>query len=393
MHSIRKSCQVALKSQREVCVFANGSRRAFSGSSARLRGALPVFLPPSKPELESLLSTFNRKILLPYHLTKEQQDLVYRKDNKAKLEAEPVEITLGDVTLSLEHIDRNHLPNRFATFKQIVKESETREDWENVVRTLEGFQNAGIHLKTDVQEMVVRHLNLNGMQHLVLKALQRPKASGLSMREWRVLVQVLRGIHDKATLSDWDKDETSKALRWAKQVAELLEDEEHHVQQNRGEAVAQKDLRGRPAVVAVPTEMAAVLADRYGGNVEEAQVLAGRLVAALKQYDYTSTLDTITTLSSKSPTDFPNFAGQLQHITALARDLLEPLFVCHALKTARKVLGDAMPMKDEAAQWQERTEKLLKEAIESADRLRTREGREASNGFVGYLRDAVGRCT
>jgi hypothetical protein len=263
-----------------------GSSATSACTTDRSIGALPVFLAPSNPELSSLLSAFNAKILLPHHLTKEQKDLVYRQANKAKLEAEPVDITLGDVTLPLEHTDRNHLPKRLSTLAQIIKKSKTRDDWENVVRALEGFQNAGIHIKTGWQEMAVRHLNLNGMQQLVLKALQRPKASGLSMREWPVLVRVLSGIHDKAALADWDEEQTSKALRWAKQVAELLEHDEHHAEQSRGELVAAKDWRGKPAVVAVPTEMAAVLADRYGGSVEEVHVLAGRLVAALKQDDY-----------------------------------------------------------------------------------------------------------
>ncbi|KAH7079461.1 hypothetical protein FB567DRAFT_122708 [Paraphoma chrysanthemicola] len=389
MHSIRSSCQAALRSSSEVCIFANGSRRAFSISSARSKGALPVFLTPSNSELSSLLSTFNSKVLLPYHLTKEQQELVYSQANKAKLEAEPVDITLGDVTLPLEHINRLRLPKRWPTFKQIVTKSETRDDWENVVRALEGFQNAGIEVKTDRKEMVIRYLNANGMQHLVLKALQRPKATGLSMREGRVLLAVLRGIHDMAALADWDEEQTSKALRWAKQVAELLEEEDHHATQSRGELVSEKDLRGKPAVVAVPTEMAAVLADRYGGSVEDVKVFAGRLVSALKQDNYSSSLDKITESYNKTAADFTNRASQQSHTHTIVFMLLEPIFVYNALKNARKVLGDDMPMKKDAQQWESRTETVLKEAAEAADRLRTRDGNTIPNGYVENLKNAL----
>jgi hypothetical protein len=260
-------------------------------------GALPVFLESSTPELSSLLSETNSKILLPSHLTKEQQKLVYKQENKAKLEAEPVEITLGDVTLALEHLDRNRLPNRWATFKDIVAKSETREDWENVVRVLEGFESAGIKLSTDKQAMVVRRLNIEGMHHIILKALQRVKATGLRMREWRVLLQVLRAPYDKAALADWDEEETTKALRFAKQVAELLEDEEHC-----GGQVAEHDFRGKPAVIAVPTALAAVLAHKHSGDVQEVKTLAGRLVAALKQDDYT-----VSTIPSYQLNQLPNF--------------------------------------------------------------------------------------
>jgi hypothetical protein len=225
-------------------------------------------------------------VLLPSHLTKEQEKLVYIRENRAKLEAEPVEITLGDVTLPLEHIDRNHLPDRFKTFKAVIAQSETKEDWENVVRMMEGMENAGIVVKKAWQEMVVRHLNMSGMQHLVLKALQRPKATGLRLSNWGVLVQVIRSVHDKAALADWVKEETNKALRLAKQVVELMDDEAHCGAPSRGEMKSEGDYRGKPVVVALPTELAAVLAEKHGGDKEEVKKMAGRLVNALQQDDY-----------------------------------------------------------------------------------------------------------
>lgn len=154
------------------------------------------------------------------------------------------------------------------------------------MRVLEGMENAGIHVKGDWQELVIRQLNIRGQHNVILKALQRAKVTGLRMSNLRVLTQVIRGMHDKAALSDWDKEETTKALRFAKQVVELLEDEEHHGVQQRGEMVLD-DHRGRPEVVALPTELAAVSAERHGGDVEEVKTLAGRLMAALQQGPYT----------------------------------------------------------------------------------------------------------
>jgi hypothetical protein len=152
---------------------------------------------------------------------------------------------------------------------------------------LEGFENAGIKVKSERLELVVRKLNAAGQQRLVLKALQRAKSTGVRLRDRAVLLQVLRGIHDQAALSDWDKEETAKALRFAKQVTELLEDEEHCGGKGRGEMVGKEDWRGKPEVVAVPTELAAKLAERYEGDVTEVKALASRLVGALKQDDYT----------------------------------------------------------------------------------------------------------
>jgi len=151
---------------------------------------------------------------------------------------------------------------------------------------LEGFVNAGIKLSPERQDFVVRRLNLGGMQSLVLKALQRAGKTGIRMSDFAVLRQVLRGVHEKAARSDWDKDETVKALSYAKQVVELLEDEEHCGGDSRGDTEAQNDWRGKPFVVAVPTEMVAVLADRHGWDVGEVKVMAGRLMATLTQDGY-----------------------------------------------------------------------------------------------------------
>jgi hypothetical protein len=249
-------------------------------------GALPVFLEASSPRISGLLATMNSKILLPEHLTKEQEKLVYTSDNKAKLEAELPEITLGDVTLPLEPLQYNRMPSRWKTFGLIINSSETSVDWENVVRMLEGLENAGIKLKPEKQAMVVRKLNIHGQQHLILKALQRPKATGLRMRNWCLVQQVFRSFYDKAVLANWEKEETAKALRLAKQVVELLEHEEHCGGQAKADNVLEQDFRRKPSVIAVPTSLAAVLALRHEGDVEEVKTMAGRLVAALKQDDY-----------------------------------------------------------------------------------------------------------
>lgn len=224
---------------------------------------------------------------MPSHLTKEQEKLVYRTENKAKIEAEPIEVTLGDVTLLLKHLDRNKLANRWGTFREVISQSETREDFENVVRMLEGFQEAGIHIKADKIALVVRQLNLHGMHHILLKALQRVNSTGMQMNDWEVTIQVLRAVYDKAALADWEPEETKKALRLAKQVVELLEEEEHHTKSARSRKEdTEHDFRGRPSVIAVPTALSAVLAQKHGGDVEDVKVLAGRLIASMEQQNY-----------------------------------------------------------------------------------------------------------
>ncbi|KAH3912460.1 hypothetical protein HBI56_205360 [Parastagonospora nodorum] len=379
MYSIRQNCQLALRSTNNGCIYATGSRRAFSRTSACSRGALPVYLESSKPELATLLATLNSKILLPRHLTKEQQKLVYKQDQKAKLEAEPIEITLGDVTLPLEHIDRNHLPTRQKTIADILKLSEegaSREDWENVVRMLEGFENAGIRLDTAKQAMVIRKLFQNGQEHLVLKALQRPKATGLRMRDWRPLFQILRGVFDQPALADWEQVETENALRLAKQIVELLEDEEHCGAYPIGEEVSKHDFRGRPGVIAVPTALAAALALRHEGDVEEVKKLAGRLVVAMKQHDpYNAFIDDAAVKFAATESDFNKTWLHVRHATSAINTLQEIIWVSSALRTSLKVLGDNIPHAEEARQFESKATKTVDEGCEMVKRLKTRNGK------------------
>jgi hypothetical protein len=225
-------------------------------------------------------------VLLPQHLTPEQQKLVYKQENRARLEAEPIEITLGDVTLPLEHIDRNRdQPARWKTIKEIVDRSKTPEDWENLVRALQGAYKAGIYLKAHQWERIVRKLCQADMHHLLLKAIQRVDKTGLRLREPGVVHQVFRGLRNKAALVGWDKAETLRMLGFAEQIAGLMENKEHlgQVDPVRG------DLRTSPLVIAVPLELAAVRAKKHtDGQDRDGKVAkyASRLMKALQQDDY-----------------------------------------------------------------------------------------------------------
>lgn len=283
MHSIRRSWRSALLDTQQLTLLANGSRRAFSRSAVHHRGTLPVYLEASSPELSQLLATANARVLLPKHLTSEQEKLVYKPENRGKLEQEPIEITLGDVTLPLEHIDRNKdIPAYRAHLRSILQASETPQDWENVVRVLEGYANAGLRLTTGQLTQVVRQLSKAGQSHLVLKCVQRARATGLKLRDLELIVAVLRSVRDRAWKADWAKEDLKKALSMAEQVVELLDDDVH-----LGHPTGtQQDHRAHPTVVAVPLEMAAELAYRHDGDANKVKRYAVRLMNALKQHSF-----------------------------------------------------------------------------------------------------------
>lgn len=374
-------------------------------------GGLPVFLEPSSTELSSLLATINAKVLLPEHLSKEQQQLVYKQKSRAKLETEPVEVTLGDVTLPLEHIDRNLRPGRWQSLKSVVDQSETTADWENVVRVVEGFHSAGITIKPEWQELVVRTLLREGHHNIVLKALQRVKATGIRLSNYNVTMRVLKGAHERASESDWEKAETVKSLRYTRQIVELMEEEEHHSVLSKGAKMAQTDWRGKPFVVAVPTELAAVVAQKHGGDVETVKALANRLVHALKQDNFTvscvqsvyrmrmplltqvqDTLDSVSASSAKAEADYKSLKSQTDAINQHCQGLFELLVIWNALNTSRTVLGAEMPLATEAAEFEDKTKTVLRGGVEVIPKLRNRDGVEVRSMYPRYLTEQMQKC-
>ncbi|KAF2689011.1 hypothetical protein K458DRAFT_292227 [Lentithecium fluviatile CBS 122367] len=389
MHSIRRSCQSALQSSNATRLFAHTSQRAFSRSAAHHRGDLPVFQSSSTPELTALLSATNAKVLLPLHLTKDQAKLVFKKENKAKLESEPIEITLGDVTLPLEHIDRNRdVPARFQQLREIVAKSSTEADWENVLRVMEGYENAGIRIKTQQHAMIVRRMSRAGMQHLILKALQRAGKTGLRLSTREVVSAVLRAVRDKAALADWELDQLKKSLSMAEQVVELMELDEH-----LGKTHGADDLRTSPVVVALPLEMAAEMAYRHDGDVEKVKRYAVRLMNSLAQHDFMTRLNELAAIPKQ---DLPTHRKLMDAFWDLAVAATEKISVWNGLSTARTVLEDDMPMAAEA----ERVQKELYAALQAArEWMRTLEtqredkpDREPREPYEKYLEEAMSKC-
>ncbi|KAF1968705.1 hypothetical protein BU23DRAFT_558262 [Bimuria novae-zelandiae CBS 107.79] len=394
MHAIRRSCRTALFGTNATHFLDNGSRRAFSRSAALHRGTLPVYLPASSPELSQMLSTLNSKILLPKHLTPEQEKLVYKPENRAKLEQEPIEITLGDVTLPLEHIDRNtDIPDFGRHFADMAKASKTPEDWENMVRVLEGCHNAGIGITSEQAASVLRRLSNNGMQHLVLKLLQRARATGVRLRDFDTIGPVLRAVRDKAWKSGWEKEELKKALRMAEQVVELMDNDEH-----LGKATGVlEDHRTHPSVLAVPLEMAAELAYRHDVRLETAKKYAPRFMNALKQRNFMADhMENLDALTAQTEADFNRNLKQVRAVAYLHNRLLELIPIWNALSSARTVLDAEMPMADDAERVQRQLRELLKMGEDTVGILSKRKGKsltsDGPDSYHGYLKRAIRAC-
>jgi hypothetical protein len=351
MHAIRQSCPSALRS-----FDVNGARRAFSISCARQRGSLPQFLPASTKELSALLYSLNSRILLPKHLTPEQQRLVFRKENKARLEAEPIEITLGNVTLPLEHLDKlRDLPPKKPTIQQIVGKSTTPDDYENLVRMLEGLKSAGLLLNQPQKEKMVRVLSAADQQHLVLKAFQRASATDMHLRSPGLVTTAFEGLMQRALRSGLDEAETQKMLGFAEQFVELMDDKEHLGNSH----MAQDDLRRSPLVIRYPLALAALRAKHHTGAQDvdgKVSLYAGRLMEALRQTNYLIVRIAYPYDPTASETDYmqnhlPNEVSQKSVPGSWATYFmnfrtLSRLWI--ALHVSRHVLGSDMPHPQDA---------------------------------------------
>lgn len=96
----------------------------------------------------------------------------------------------------------------------------------------------------------------------------------------------------------WELEATKRAYRMAKQVVELMDHEEHHRSVKLENGEVEDDWRSQPNVIALPTEMAAVLADKYDGDPATVAIFAKRLMAALEQNNYSVRLQTSLTFVS-----------------------------------------------------------------------------------------------
>ncbi|KAF2203956.1 hypothetical protein GQ43DRAFT_388978 [Delitschia confertaspora ATCC 74209] len=383
MNSLPRSCSTALARAAKSPQILNASSRAFSQSAACKRGTLPSFQEPSSPELSAVLQTLNSRVLLPSHLTHDQRLLIYRQKNRSRIEAEPIHITLGDVELPLEHLNRNtDQPSRWSAIKQVVDLAQTPADWENVVRMLEGFHDAGIRMKPEWEECVVRKMFENGQGHLAVRALERVRETGLSLKREGVRNLVFQGIRSRASESGWKKKETEASLAVMERVIELMENKLH-----LGKSSASpRDPRASPFVIAYPLELAAMRARKHLDGKDEAAVVhkyAVRLMAAFKQDGFMeSTLPTTLTSKLTLPSDFKTPYHEKTAVADLRRNVISFIPVWNALQTSSSVLQKRMPMPDDAKKITDSIWKAMQGAVKE---LQKREK-------LGDVKEKIEKC-
>lgn len=290
---------------------------------------------------------------------------MFQKENAARLDAEPIEITLGNVTVPLVPINRARgVPSRRLAIQSIVNNSSTADDWENVLRMVQGFTEAGIPLASDRMEFVVRKLGDAGMQSLIVKAVVRGKETGLQLRKENLIWVVLRQFIKRAEESGWEAEETKKMATMVETIFEALEERQHlgHLELGPG------DMRANPLLLGVVAELTARAAKSSGESDVDGKVekYARRLVVGLKAEGthVDTVLQEIENITTSGTED--KMWRRFRMLYRVEELLLKLLPLWDALKVSRQVLGREMP---DAALAQEWEAKLEKASVQGADML------------------------
>jgi hypothetical protein len=292
------------------------------------------------------------------------------------------------------------IPSRWKSIKSIVELSKTQDDWENVVRIMEGFQNASAPMKTQWKEFIVRRMNMAGQHHLILKAAQKASSTGLRLSDVAIARAIFQSVHSKALESEWDPKETKKALNLAERFVELLEDDQHLGKKD----VVLGDIRASPYTIAIPLALAAVRAKRHTDGQDtdgKVALYASRFMNATQQKDFV-TEDGVTQQDNFLTKTLPDHLARASapisqaetKLYLISRSVIDlkgnmqsliPLWI--AVKTARQVLGTNMPLDSVAQKMEEDMAAALKAGEQSLkDEMKTKRLKDMEGVIPKFMR-------
>ncbi|KAF1346169.1 hypothetical protein BDV97DRAFT_401524 [Delphinella strobiligena] len=363
MADICRSC--ALRAQRcaTSAVKQQFQRRTFTASSThQKRVGPPVFAETSNPELDDVISSLRNNHFIPAYLNKRQRHLIFGDKYKTELENTPAYATLGDEEVELKHIDRrNDIPARKPLVKKALSLMQGHDDWRQLPGLLEGLHKSNSRPDLDFQEKIVRKAIQADQLGVVVICLNRSDLTGLTLKNEGILNLVIWGLHEYAQSAAWEEARVRKAIRYADEIAQMLEAEEH----GTGRKIAQNDPRTRPSTIGVYLELAAVAAQKYqGGKDVDGSVrrYAERLMACIND--------------SNQP------AQQDQPVQGRQTEFLAKLSIWHGLQLSNTILGTQLPQSAKA-------QKIIKDYESRLSHVAQQIQSEAADKPSGYASEAL----
>ena len=359
-----------------------------SGFSAyRIAEEVVKFIETEDPNINDMLTTFRRKVLIPLALNKEQKKLAFRPSSKEVLETDPIVVQLPGEKVRLEHIDRlRDQPNFRKTLFRLMDSAETDVDFDNTITLIEGTRG---HRKVEDEwiRRLVKKVVRKDMVDELLRAFKRGQKTGFVFRRNSIYSSTFRfAIHLEGAQNGWDEASTPRALSHAEQMVLMMEREPH-----KSSPPETRD----PWTIGAVLEPAAVMALRHrGGRDEDGKVAmyTERLMARLEEESASIVKQQVSgrvgdnTLARQlgslpfASITFSNVVkvpfykdtpfSSLSEVTAnRARGLLgaylipDVLPIWHGLMVANKVLGGQMPRPDFATVVISEMESLIETAV------------------------------
>jgi len=176
------------------------------------------------------------------------------------------------------------MPSRGAFLEAIrLMEEGNKQDWQNLPGLLEGYHRSKVRLDPVWLGRMIAGAREADALSIVVQCLQQVEKNGFSLSIPAVREGLLLAIRRTAreAETEWDAEETAKALKRAEVVLGHMEHPEHCGSRK----VTDQDPRADPYVIAVPCELAARLAlDGARQDVlAKVELYSTRLISALAQ--------------------------------------------------------------------------------------------------------------
>lgn len=210
-----------------------------------------------------------------------------------------------------------------------MEKSGNRKAWSNLPGLLVGLTGYGRTPDDAMMGKITRKAVNAGRLDVIIQCLEQSRFTGMTLKKEVVLRNVVLGLHRQAQNDNWSEGAVRKGLAEARQLALMLEAEEH----GSGKVLSRDDPRQRPDIIGVYLELAAVNAYKFQDKQDKGGVLSAyvtRLISCIGEM-------------AQPPSFAPPKYGPVF-------EMLEGVPIWHGLKLAQKVLGDQMPMATQANQ-------------------------------------------
>ncbi|KAE8152509.1 hypothetical protein BDV25DRAFT_65396 [Aspergillus avenaceus] len=226
------------------------------------KNTIPSFSPSSSPELDQALNRMREELFIPYGLGSQQQNLIFRQRYHARLEEEPVTVSVGedDEPFLLRPMDHQTRPTKRDIF-DVVTLMKTTKDWQNLIPYLSGLRLANRSVKSPRMQWLVRRAAQSDALGIILEAAKQSGLTRLRLNDMAVVRRIFFELHRKAQNGDFQGADVEKAFTLAQQFVYQMTAPEHV------EHSVELDPKRKPFVIGTLLELSAARAlSAHEGN-------------------------------------------------------------------------------------------------------------------------------